>query len=195
MEGRPWEYSPPRWAESKVCVNACQPPPALEGNINTTGMPMNWVRGAAAADAGCGRAWKNSGFLDMSCSTEQLGCCCWWHRCQIYWMRVPLWSKPGREVEERSFILSLRMLISTPPPPQHYFYLQRQEVGHLNVSTTQQGKQLLGLIYNQPQTCLLKTNFFPFLCKALTAIFTSDKICQVLIPFYLYEAITTVDLK
>lgn len=73
-------------------------------------------------------------------------------------------------------------------PTPTALFLQWQEavsVVHLNVSTTQQGKQLLGLIYNQPLTCLLKTNFF-FLCKALIATFTSsDRTCHVLIPFYL----------
>ena len=52
MAGEQWEYCPPCWAESNVCVNACQLPPALEGNINTIGMPMNWLRRAGVEERG-----------------------------------------------------------------------------------------------------------------------------------------------
>lgn len=41
MAGKQWEYCLPCRAESSVCVSACRLPPALEGNINTNGMPMN----------------------------------------------------------------------------------------------------------------------------------------------------------
>lgn len=86
IASRQWEYCPPFWAESNVCVNTCQLPPALEGNINTTGMPMNWVRRAGKDEEGFGRAYKNSGFQTLPV-LEQYLCCCRSHRHQIYCTR------------------------------------------------------------------------------------------------------------